>query len=91
MSSLVASVVTSSPFIGRAAARLLSSGAVGFIGEHAVFSTSTTTPFLAANLFYPSAFDSHESALLRLNFIQEQAASEEAVKTLLPSGLTLYL
>ena len=66
----------------RTAGRLLV-GVMGFVGEHPVFRPAAATAFLAANFFDLGALRGHVAAFHGFHLVQQQAAGDEAVESLL--------
>jgi len=64
---------------------------MAFVRQHAFFSPATATAFLSADLFDAGALGSQIAFLEGFDFIEQQAASEEAVESLLARGLALDL
>jgi hypothetical protein len=64
---------------------------MGFVGEHPVFRPAAATAFLAADFLNAGALGGHVAAFQRFNLVQQQAAGDEAVESLLSGGLTFDL
>ena len=64
---------------------------VGFVGEHALFGAAAAAAFLPANLLDAGALGGHLAGAPGFDFVEEQAAGEEAVEALLAGGLALDL
>src|SRR2546425_10196929 len=63
----------------------------GFVGQHSVFSPAAAAAFLASDFFDAGAFSRHIALLPRLDFIQQEPPSKEAVEPLLSRGLAFDL
>ena len=64
---------------------------MGFVRQHAFFSPATATAFLSADLFDAGTLGSQIAFFEGFDFIEQQAATEKAVESLLPGGLALDL
>src|SRR5450432_1773671 len=62
-----------------------------FVGQHPRRGATGALAFLAANLFDLGALRRHKAFLLLLNLVEQQAARDEAVESLLPCLLTFDL
>ena len=64
---------------------------VGFVGEHPRLGAARTFPFLAADFLDAGALGGHIAAFQRFNLVEQEAAGDEAVESLLAGGLTFDL
>jgi len=73
------------------AAGFLLGGVVGFIGEHPLLGAAAATAFLAANLLDAVALGGDVTFLKGFDLVEQQAASQETVESLLACGLAFDL
>src|SRR5207249_1479306 len=76
---------------GYRAAGFFLRGMVCFVGQHPFFGAATAAALLAADFFDARALGGDVTFLLLLNFVQQQAASQKAVESLMACRLAFDL
>ena len=64
---------------------------MGFVGEHPVFGAAGAFAFLAADFFDLGALRGHVAILFLLDLVEQHAAGDEAIESLLAGRLAFDL